>query len=374
MGEEWLEKIIMKILLVNDQFESGGAARVACTMCNEFKAEGHDICVVSHSRKETLKYALREDIPLLFVDFESRKRSGLSRVVAMFRAAGYIRKHLKAFKPDVVIAVQANAYIRTLIANRGLHFPLIAADHTSFARKMDFINTFTRHFLYKYADGISILTQRDEKLLGEKYPQKMVIYNPLTWPVLENQTDRDKTILAAGRFDIWRIKGFDLLITIWAQLASRFPDWILQIAGTGSDEAVAVIKDLIRKNGIEGRVELLGQISDMKTLYSRSGIFALSSRVEGMPMVLLEAMSQGCPCVAFDVGGASSEMMKDGSGFVVKDGDIKGFAAALADLMHNDELRSEISGRALKSASQFGVDVFMQKWSTLIDNSIKKHK
>ena len=62
-----------------------------------------------------------------------------------------------------------NAFIRSWIANRYLHIPLIVADHTSFSRKMDFINTFTRHYLYKYADGISILTYRDEKLLGEKY-------------------------------------------------------------------------------------------------------------------------------------------------------------------------------------------------------------
>lgn len=361
----------MKILLINDQFESGGAARVACTMCNEFHNMGYEILIVTDNQNNEVKYPVNEEIPLLFADFRSRGRNVLSRVSSLLRAARQIRNHIKTNKPEVVIAIQANAYIRTWLANVGLHYPVIVADHTSFARKMDFINTLTRHYLYKYADGISILTHRDERLLGDKYPQKMVIHNPLTWSLLENKTIRNKTILAAGRFDIWKTKGFDIILTIWGQLASRFPDWTLQIAGTGSDNAIVTVKEMIRENKIEGRVDLLGQVSDMKTLYSHSGIFALSSRIEGMPMVLLEAMSQGCPCVAFDVGGASSEMMEDGGGVVVKDGDIDGFLNALSVLMMDEDKRNSLSEKAKISASKFSVEVFMNKWKMLIDKTIK---
>lgn len=362
----------MKILLINDQFESGGAARVACTMCNELKSRGYDIRVVTGTRKDAVKYDLDREIPLYFACFESRRRNGLSRFLSLFKTVGLIRKHIKAVNPDVIISIQANAYIRTWLANMCLHYPVIVADHTSFARKMDFINTLTRHYLYKYADGISILTYRDENLLRDKYPQKMVIHNPLTWSLLEDTTARNKTILAAGRFDIWKTKGFDILLSVWGQLASRYPDWTLQIAGTGSDNAIAVIKEMIRENEIEGRVELLGQVSDMKSLYSHSGIFALSSRVEGMPMVLLEAMSQGCPCVAFDVGGASGEMMGNGGGIVVKDGSSSEFGNALEALIIDDKKRKEMTRAAILSASHFSVDAFIQKWILLINNSIRK--
>lgn len=362
----------MKILLVNDQFENGGAARVACTMCNEFKSRGYDLVVVSDTVKDAVKYDLNKEIPLLKADFKPRRRDVLSRVLSMFKTAKYIRKHIKKEKPDVIIAIQANAYIRTLIANRHLHIPLIVADHTSFARKMDFINTITRHHFYKYADGISILTYRDERLLGDKYPQKMVIHNPLTWDLLNEKMIRRKTILAAGRFDIWKIKGFDLLLQIWGQLANIFPDWKLEIAGTGNDESLQVVNNLIMQNCVEDRVSLLGQVSDMKSLYSQSGVFALSSRIEGMPMVLLEAMSQGCPCVAFDVGGASSEMMADGGGVVVKDGDIEGFKKGLALLMSDEEERIRCSNQAVISASRFSIEEFMKKWESLIEKSINR--
>lgn len=139
---------------------------------------------------------------------------------------------MKVIKPDLILAVQANGFIRAFIANRGMGIPIIAIDHTSFARKMDFINTLTRHYLYRYADGLSILTKRDEKLLGDKYPKKRVIYNPLTYPLLKEFPKREKTILCVGRFDIWQIKGFDLIVEIWEELAAKYPDWKLVFAGT----------------------------------------------------------------------------------------------------------------------------------------------
>lgn len=363
----------MKILLINDQFESGGAARVACTMCNEFKSRGYDIVVVTDTVNNAVKYDLNKEIPLRDADFRTRSSATLSRIASLVRASKGIRKHLKKEKPDVVIAIQANAFIRTWIANIGLHNTIIAADHTSFARKMDFINTFTRHYLYKYAAGLSILTHRDEIILGNKYPRKMVIYNPLTWEIKEGKTKRQKTILAAGRFDIWKTKGFDLLLNVWGRISDIFPEWKLEIAGTGNDESVGVVKSMIQQNGIEKRVTLLGQVSDMKSLYARSGVFVLSSRIEGMPMVLLEAMSQGCPCVAFDVGGASSEMMVDGGGIVVKDGDIEGLKNAIVELLQNDALRTSLSAKAITSSSRFSVDVFMSKWEELIKRTITKY-
>ena len=362
----------MKILLVNDQFESGGAARVACTMCNEFKSKGYDIVVVTDTVNNTIRYDLNKEIPLLNADFKSKSSSTSSRIASLFRVAKRIRKHLKNVKPDVVIAIQANAFIRTWLANINLHIPLIVADHTSFSRKMDAINTFTRHYLYKYADGISILTYRDEILLGEKYPQKMVIHNPLTWKALGVTAERRKTILAAGRFDIWQIKGFDILLKIWGQVAPLFPEWTLEIAGTGSKESMSTVEGFIRENKVDDRTVLLGQVNDMKSLYSQSGIFALSSRVEGMPMVLLEAMSQGCPCVAFDVGGASSEMIGDRDGVVVQDGDVEGFKNALVTLMKDESKRNCYSENAIIAVSRFSVDTFMEKWLVLIDRAVNK--
>lgn len=364
----------MKILIINDQFENGGAGRVTATMCCELVRRGYDIEVVTDNINFSIRYTLPENVAIHPVEFISRKKGSFFRVMSLFRAAEDIRPIIKRVKPDVILAIQSNGFIRTFIANRGTGIPVIAVDHTSFARKMDAINTFTRHYLYKFADGLSILTKRDEKLLGDKYPQKRVIYNPLTYQLLNQSTERQKTVLCVGRFDIWKIKGFDLIVDMWSELSQSHPDWKLLFAGTGKEESVNYIKGLVHQFRLDESVQFLGQVDDMQTLYSHSGIFALPSRIEGFPMVLLEAMSQGCPCVAFNVGGASEEMIENGAGFVIEDGDLKSFKNALSELMDNDEKRNLYSSKSVESASRFTVECFGNAWEQMIKDTLKNIK
>lgn len=362
----------MRLLIVNDQFESGGAGRVTATMCCELARRGYDIELVADNINFPIRYTLPVGVKVHSVEFISKKIGPLSRLVSLFKTAQKIRSYVKVIKPDLILAVQANGFIRAFIANRGMGIPIIAIDHTSFARKMDFINTLTRHYLYRYADGLSILTKRDEKLLGDKYPKKKVIYNPLTYPLLKEIPKREKTILCVGRFDIWQVKGFDLIVEIWAELAAKYPDWKLVFAGTGKDENINYIKGLLRVHQIDNFVHFLGQVDDMKTLYAHSGIFALPSRIEGFPMVLLEALSQGCPSVAFSVGGASDEMMEEGAGFVIEDGNLEAFRSALSTLMENNDIRDNCSRNAVKSASRFTIKKFGDAWEQMINETMQK--
>ena len=362
----------MKLLIVNDQFENGGAGRVTATMCCELSKRGYDIEIITDNINFSISYTLPKYIRIHSVEFISKKTGTLARVLSLFDTAKKIRLLIKNVNPDLILAIQGNGYIRTFIANRGTGIPIIAVDHTSFERKMDIINTFTRHYLYQFADGLSILTKRDEKLLGKKYPHKRVIYNPLTYPLLQDKTTREKTVLCVGRFDIWKIKGFDLIIDIWSDLHAKYPDWKLVFAGTGKDENVNYIKSLVRERHLDYSTRFLGQVNDMKTLYSHSGIFALPSRIEGFPMVLLEAMSQGCPCVAFNVGGASEEMIEKGAGNVITDGDIESFKHALSELMGDEDKRNACSQKAIKSASRFTVECFGDAWERMIKDTLQQ--
>lgn len=356
----------MKLLIINDQFENGGAGRVTATMCNELTSRGYDIDVITDNINFSVRYTLPANITIHPVEFISQKKGAILRILSLFKTASKIRFIIKKVNPDVILAIQSNGFIRTFIANRRTGIPVIAVDHTSFARKMDFINTLTRHYLYKFADGLSILTKRDEKLLGNKYPHKRVIYNPLTYPLLKESTNRQKTILCVGRFDIWKIKGFDLIVDMWAELSQNHPEWKLIFAGTGKEESVNYIKGLVGKHDLNDSVIFLGQVDDMQSIYSQTGIFALPSRIEGFPMVLLEAMSQGCPCVAFNVGGASEEMIEKGAGFVIEDGDLNAFKNALSELMNDDVKRQQYSQNAVKSVSRFTVECFADSWEKMI--------
>lgn len=361
----------MKILFVNDQFERGGAGRVAAVLCNELHhSKKYEVILVCDSKHWERIYHIDDDIPVREIVVKTIKPGMLQKLLKWRRCINDIRKYIKKEKPDVIIATQAMMFLCAYLANSGLHVPIIAADHTSFSRKVNPIIDFIRYHLYSKADGLSILTQKDFKLLGDKYPQKKVIYNPLSFPVLDKQVFRRKNILCAGRLEVWEIKGFDIMVNIWSRIHSKYPEWVLEIAGDGTESSLNYMKQMLVEKGIQDYVRLLGRVSDMKSLYAESSIFALSSRMEGFPMVLMEAMSQGCACVAFSVGGSSDEMMSDRSGLIIKDGDVISFEAALVRLIENGQERESFSQSAIKEVSRFSVEKFVDDWEELIGKVI----
>lgn len=360
----------MKILFINDQFERGGAGRVAAIQCNGLKKKGYDVVLVSDSLHWKETYYINESIPRREIVVKTTKPGLMPKIKKWLICSKNIRKYIKEEKPDVIIAIQSMMFLCAYLGNLGLRVPIIAADHTSFARKIDPIIDFVRYHLYSRAEGLSILTHKDERLLGFKYPRKTVIYNPLSFPVINHPTERKKRILCAGRIEDWKIKGFDIIIEIWAGICNKYPDWTLEIAGSGTKSTKEFLNNLINKYNIQDKVQLIGQITNMRELYAESSIFALSSRIEGFPMVLMEAMSQGCACVAFSVGGASNEMLTSESGYIVEDGDSSNFARRLEELIRNSDLRNKFSINAIRTSSKFSVDAFIESWIQLINKTI----
>lgn len=363
----------MKVLLINNQFSIGGAARVATTQCNELKRLGVDLHVVTDNINWSIDYDLDKNIPVYSISVNPKASSKLQKILKAVKCIRDIRKYIKEICPDIIVAIQSDMYLRTLLAKMNIQIPLIVADHTSFSRKQDKVTNYTRYNLYKYADGISILTYKDKKLLGTKYPQKKVIYNPLTFDVFEGCSMRRKNILCVGRLDVWKIKGFDIILKIWANIEMEHPDWQLEIAGSGGQTSMDELKSQISKLGIESRVTLLGQVNNMQKLYRTSSIFALPSRMEGFPMALLEAMSQGCACVAFEVGGSTREMLNEECGIIVSDGDNASFQSSLNQLIDKAAKRENIGEKAKVKSQEFTKEVFAKNWMAYMNDVIKKY-
>lgn len=353
----------MKVLLINNQFCIGGAGRVAAILCNELFSLGVDLHIVTDNINWPVSYSVDKSIEILPIDLNPRRSTLFQKFKKAISCIVNIRHYIKRVSPDAIIAIQADMFVRSLIANIGTRIPLIAADHNSFANfnYSSLINR-VRHSLYRYADGLSILTKKDQRLLGDKFPRKEVIYNPLPFPPSKGKTVREKVVLCVGRLDAWRIKGLDTIIDMWSEMEGEFPDWSLSIAGTGEMESVEYIKNLISSHGLDGRVKLLGLVGDMRSLYEKTEIFALPSRFEGFPMALMEAMSQGCACVAFEVQKATNEMMNEECGIIVRDGDNDDFKKGLMRLMGDASLRSKFSAAAMAKSSEFTADKFGKHW------------
>ena len=178
----------------------------------------------------------------------------------------------------------------------------------------------------------------------------------------------EKVVLAVGRFTFQ--KAFDRLIDIWAEVCRRLPDdngWKLRLVGGGED--LDKMQEQVRRLSLEDSVVFTSFSDDMPAIYRGASVFALTSRYEGLPMVLLEAQAYGLPAVAYDCKCGPKDVICDGrNGFLVGEGDGETFAQRLLQLIENDTLRREMGAASREDASRWDKDKIMGQWIELFRN------
>ena len=230
-----------------------------------------------------------------------------------------------------------------------------------------------RHTCPLYTKTI-LLTQADKKVLHKWKHKIHVVPNPVTFTPLEKLPIKDNIILAAGRLDDWKYKGWDILINAAHTIAEtlREKKWVIKIAGNGSTESVDLLKKMCQEKDVSDIVQFIGYQNDMQSLYKRASIFLLSSRSEGLPMVLIEAMSQGCACVATDFKGRTREIItSDEEGLLAAPEDYKSLAHHIDFLINNENKRSLIQQNAIARSMYYGLDNILNKWENILNTLYK---
>ena len=161
---------------------------------------------------------------------------------------------------------------------------------------------------------------------------------------------RGKIILNAGHI-AWR-KGQVVLAEAFAQIATRHPEWILQLAGHDADGvSVQQIRRLFKERGLEGRIVLMGERTDVLDLMSRAAIYVQPSFWEALGLALQEAMFAGCACIGSRAGGIPELIEENKTGLLFEPGNVAQLAAVLEALIA-DETRRENLGRAAAASIQ----------------------
>jgi glycosyltransferase involved in cell wall biosynthesis len=162
-----------------------------------------------------------------------------------------------------------------------------------------------------------------------------------------------------------RQKGFDLLVQAYARVAPGHPDWRLRICGGGQERPA--IEALIRALGIEDVVELPGPAADMAGEMARASIFVLSSRYEGLPLILLEAMSAGMGVVSFDCPTGPGDLVDDHrTGLLVPPRDVEALAVAIGEMMDDEDLRRRCGAAAIDTAAEYTMAAVGPRWEALL--------
>ena len=175
---------------------------------------------------------------------------------------------------------------------------------------------------------------------------------------------KSKTILAVGR--LHEQKGFDLLLQAWKPIEKTYSDWSLRIVGEGPKRAE--LEAQIESQGLK-RVVLAGATNNVLDEYEAASIFVLSSRYEGLPLALIEAMWSGLPCIAFDCPQGPAELLAEDRGWLVPNGDIAELTAQIAYALSHPEEALKCAQKAQSFAqTTYSEAAIMPQWVQLIES------
>ncbi|WP_179019468.1 glycosyltransferase family 4 protein [Winogradskyella forsetii] len=360
----------MKIDFIISSLGGGGAERVLALMANSLaKNRNYEISVIYFFEGKG-GYDLASNI--------KRIKLKQTRYIPShtFRSIINLSKHYKSKskRPDIIVSFVTLTNLIAIIVAKLFSIKIIAQEHNSHLRYMQGrkrITDFTKKYMYKKADIITILTSFDIEYY-ESYGSKVyVMPNPCSFKAIEtNSHKREKIILAAGHLNRYNHKGFDNLIELIAPILKAYPDWKLKIAGAG-DEGLNHLKKLADENGIVDKVIFTGFINNISEVMNASSIFILSSRFEGLPMVLLEAMSQGMACISYNCKTGPSDIIKDNvNGLLIEDQNMSQMQDGLRNLIENEKLRSKLSNEGIKSLDKYHISEITKRYEALFKNLV----
>jgi len=219
---------------------------------------------------------------------------------------------------------------------------------------------------YPRLDAVTVLTERDREEYQQAFNESGVrlecIPNGVPHPTLPPAVLDAKVIVAAGRLSSQ--KGFDLLLDAYQAVGAKHPDWQLWIFGTGP--WARDLRARIERLGLIGQAHLKGTTDDLDRQFAAASVFVLSSRFEGLPMVLLEAMAMGLPAVAFDCPTGPAEIIAHRkTGLLVPPQDVTALAVSLSELIENPGERQAMGAAALQESQRHSINAVRDRWDEL---------
>nr|WP_236023529.1 glycosyltransferase family 4 protein [Bifidobacterium miconis] len=269
---------------------------------------------------------------------------------------------------DILVDIDGILDMYSLPLKRATGVKVISWEHFNYHQNPGVpYRRLTRRWAARKADAIVTLTEADKKLYEDNAHPKcpvIAIPNPMQRITPEPVYDADsRTIISSGRLTYQ--KGFDMLVDIAARVLPQHPDWRWLILGEGEDRPM--LEEKIAQAGIGKQLILKGRVDNMADYYRQAAMFVMTSRFEGLPMVLLEAKAHKLPIVSFDCETGPAEIVADGvNGELVAPGDIADMAGRIDLLIDDEERRVKYSAQTLDDAEKFDMATIVEQWQRLL--------
>lgn len=372
----------MKIIFVLDDMGIGGLQRVNATISEEL-VKDNDVELIaikdSHemiNTKVPVRILIKNKSTKIWyfvvrgVNYIFKKLFGVSTDIVNKVNFSKLDRVISEKKPDVVILNGTSLLLLNKIKNKYSQIKLFAWMHNNYDIYFNSYFKYNKSLLIeslKSANKVIVLNNNDFKDYSKFSNNVVKIHNPITLDNVHHEISnlRSHTIVFVGRIDVFH-KGLDYLV----EVASHLPaDWIIKIAGSGDQKLIKEFESLIEKHNVKDKVLLEGNLegNSLRHHYLNSSIYIMTSRYEGLPLVLMEAMNFGLPIVAFNQSG-SSEVLDHGKyGKLIPNGNVDLFYKALLELIRSPELRLEYQKKSLARVKDFSVDKISNEWKACLN-------
>lgn len=353
----------LRITFVSASLRRGGAERVISTLASDLVSR-HEVTLVTLEGATEGEYTLDGRVTRIALGVSGHSNGVLEAVRANVRRLASLRRAIRGSRPDVVVSFIHRMNVMTLLACFGTRIPVIISERSD-PRMAPLGRAWRvlRWLVYRTADVVVCQTGSAARWMHRLVAKRRVavIANPVRLVALGSAPHREgsaPTIVGMGRLSVE--KGFDLLIRAFARTTARHT-YELLLVGDGRERDH--LEELARSLGVGDRVRFPGQVDDPDQWLAPAEIFVLSSRFEGFPNVLLEAMALGRCVVAFDCQSGPADIVTDGKdGLLVPGGDVAALAVAIDRVAADERLRRSLGTAALGVRTRYALPAIAASW------------
>lgn len=363
---------IKKIVLLCSRLDTpGGIERAVVNTAGLLTEYGHTVSIIVADTEGINKsyYPAHSSINLSWIkaDFGiGGHGNSISRKIRLIKDIRKMGMAIRQHSPDIVISSEYHLTAAMVLSGGAGNAQKFSWEHHPFGHiKTSRFWSVLKQYSYKKLNGIVCLNEKEAALYRS---QGHVHIIPNFIRVAAEKSDRSAVhqLLTVGW--LTELKGIDRLPVIARSILKKHPDWTWMIIGDGPQKPV--LQAFIKEEKLESQLLLVGSAeADLERVYRESGFLVLLSRTEAFPMVILEAMATGLPCISFDCPtGPGTIIQNEKDGLLVEDGNSEKMILAIDRFISDSDLRVQYGIAAVKNIQRFSSEAVIKKWNRIFSD------